>query len=114
MKEKPVREMDSILIRVPDGVKEKLTLRARANGRSLNQELVSLISALLDIPDEMALRELETQREELAREERDAKARLTAIQRKQTALNEEIMSIYQILENARKTEKARKARKKPD
>lgn len=35
---KPVRDMDTILVRLPDGVKERIAQRARANGRSMGAE----------------------------------------------------------------------------
>jgi len=40
---KPVREQDTLLVRVPDGIKDRIAQRARANGRSMSAEAAAIL-----------------------------------------------------------------------
>ena len=71
--EKPIRYMDSILVRMPDGMKDRLAQRARANGRSMNAELVAIISESLEEVDALGVRRL---REKLQRIEMQIEAKV--------------------------------------
>lgn len=39
----PSRELDKVIIRLPDGLKERIRRVAEENGRSVNSELVTLL-----------------------------------------------------------------------
>lgn len=39
----PSRELDKVIIRLPDGLKERIRRIAEENGRSVNSELVTLL-----------------------------------------------------------------------
>ncbi|HEX7854441.1 MAG TPA: Arc family DNA-binding protein [Sphingobium sp.] len=93
-KSKPVREMDAIMIRVPDGMKEQIAQRASANGRSLSAEIVAILAQELGGTDVMTLRSLERVRKDLMKEEAEAKQRLDAVQRRSMAINQQIMEIH--------------------
>ena len=43
MYEKPVREHDKFMLRLPDGLRERIARAAKGNRRSMNQEIVSLL-----------------------------------------------------------------------
>ncbi|MCG3470824.1 Arc family DNA-binding protein [Xenorhabdus bovienii] len=45
---KKVRDISPYSIRMPDELKEKLTDRAKKNGRSLNSEMVMILQAAVD------------------------------------------------------------------
>lgn len=57
--DKPIREMDTIMIRVPDGMKNRVAERARANGRSMGSEVLSILEAAMDEAGSTRIRELE-------------------------------------------------------
>lgn len=40
MREKPVREQDKFMLRLPDGMREQIASEAKNNGRSMNTEIV--------------------------------------------------------------------------
>lgn len=92
-REKPIREMDSVLIRVPDGIKERLVNQAKANGRSMNAELVALITKALDEPDEMEYRALREERRALMRAEEDTVRSLHAIRDKRRSVDQALRSM---------------------
>ncbi|HBS7886127.1 TPA: Arc family DNA-binding protein [Klebsiella pneumoniae] len=43
MSDKPVREYDKFMLRFPDGMRDAIAERAKANGRSMNSEIVSIL-----------------------------------------------------------------------
>lgn len=43
MSEKPVREYDKFMLRFPDGMRDAVSERAKANGRSMNAEIIQMI-----------------------------------------------------------------------
>ncbi|MDE1484302.1 Arc family DNA-binding protein [Xenorhabdus bovienii] len=45
---KKIREISPYSIRMPDELKEKLTKRAKKNGRSLNSEMVMILQSAVD------------------------------------------------------------------
>ncbi len=47
----PSRYLDKIVVRLPDGLKERIKAAADANKRSVNQELVSTLEAAYPEPD---------------------------------------------------------------
>ncbi|MEX9565397.1 Arc family DNA-binding protein [Morganella morganii] len=46
-----IRDIAPYTIRMPEGMKEKLTARAKANGRSLNSEMVMTLQESLERAD---------------------------------------------------------------
>lgn len=44
---KSIREHDRFIVRLPDGMKEALARRAKANGRSMNSEIVEILARAL-------------------------------------------------------------------
>ena len=43
MTEKPVRDHDKFMLRMPDGLRERIAGSARVNGRSMNSEIVATL-----------------------------------------------------------------------
>ena len=89
--DKPVREMDTILIRVPDGMKKRVAERARANGRSMSSEVLSILETAMDEAGSARMRELEALCKELEIEEITLRARLSEIVERQEAAASELM-----------------------
>lgn len=44
MSEKQVRDYDKFMLRFPDGMRDAIAERAKANGRSMNSEIIEIIS----------------------------------------------------------------------
>lgn len=60
--EKNVRDWDRIILRVPDGMRERLQARAAGNHRSMNAEILAIIGAALDTPESLRAIQTEVQR----------------------------------------------------
>lgn len=43
MTEKPVREHDKFMLRLPDGLRDRIAAYAKAHGRSMNSEIVATL-----------------------------------------------------------------------
>lgn len=48
MSEKQVRDYDKFMLRFPDGMRDAIAERAKANGRSMNSEIVQILQDALD------------------------------------------------------------------
>lgn len=48
MAEKQVRDYDKFMLRFPDGMRDAIAERAKANGRSMNSEIVQILQDALD------------------------------------------------------------------
>lgn len=48
MSDKQVRDYDKFMLRFPDGMREAIAERAKANGRSMNSEIVNIIQDVID------------------------------------------------------------------
>lgn len=51
MSEKPVKDYDKFVLRMPDGMRDALAERAKANGRSMNSETLVILSDALFFKD---------------------------------------------------------------
>ena len=51
MSSKPTRDAETLLIRMPDGLKQRIAEHARANGRSMNADIVSTLATVVGQPD---------------------------------------------------------------
>ncbi|MBM7046624.1 Arc family DNA-binding protein [Rhizobium lusitanum] len=49
----PSRALDKIIIRVPDGLRERIQRAAAKNGRSVNAELVTLLERTYPLPSKL-------------------------------------------------------------
>lgn len=58
MSEKPVREYDKFMLRFPDGMRDAIAERAKANGRSMNSEIVQMLTDTL-VKDEIFAGEID-------------------------------------------------------
>lgn len=87
---KPVREMDTIITRLPDGMKDRLAQRARISGRSMNSEVLSIIERALDEPSEVRFQELESVLEDINREGAELDARQEKLNARHTAARAEL------------------------
>lgn len=47
MSEKQVRDYDKFMVRFPDGMRDAIAERAKANGRSMNSEIVQILEDAL-------------------------------------------------------------------
>ncbi|EHM44101.1 Arc family DNA-binding protein [Hafnia alvei] len=48
MSEKQVRDYDKFMLRFPDGMRDAIAERAKANGRSMNSEIVQILQDALE------------------------------------------------------------------
>ena len=48
MSDRPAKELDKIMVRLPDGMRDRLTALAKENKRSVNAEVVARLEASLD------------------------------------------------------------------
>ncbi|WP_350326581.1 Arc family DNA-binding protein [Pectobacterium aroidearum] len=48
MSEKQVRDYDKFMLRFPDGMRDAIAERAKANGRSMNSEIVQILQDAID------------------------------------------------------------------
>lgn len=84
MSEKPIREYDRFIVRLPDGMRHRLAKRAKATGRSMNAEVVEILDRALSEPSMHDVFDLAKSGLKLKRElEEDAQA----IKRKQHDLD---------------------------
>ena len=88
--EKNVRDMDRILLRVPDGLKSRLHQRSKANGRSMNSEIVSILTSVLDAPDEMGLRALREESRAIEAQIEETRYAITALRERREKIRMEI------------------------
>ncbi|TNE38320.1 MAG: Arc family DNA-binding protein [Sphingomonadales bacterium] len=95
MTDKPIREYDRFILRLPDGMREKLQARATLNDRSMNSEVTAILAEALGVADEISLRELKDASKILEREEKVLKGELAQVQERRMAINEQMMRIYQ-------------------
>lgn len=51
MAEKQVKDYEKFVVRFPDGMRDAVAERAKENGRSMNSEIVDMISNALSQPD---------------------------------------------------------------
>lgn len=65
--EKPVRDRDTILVRLPDGLKERIAELGRANGRSMGAEAAALLEKAIGNPTSTDLHLLWKEADEVRR-----------------------------------------------
>ncbi|MFG1421738.1 Arc family DNA-binding protein [Roseixanthobacter liquoris] len=63
VEETPVREYDKFMLRMPEGMRDRIAREAKSNGRSMNAELIARIEKTLE--DDTALAKLTDRVEEL-------------------------------------------------
>lgn len=88
--EKPIREMDTILVRVPDGLKQRIARRARSNGRSMSAEVLDILERTLRFSSTSRVRRLEEALETLELQAKAHESSLHEIRAKWTAVDEEL------------------------
>lgn len=86
----PSRTADRIIIRLPDGMREKLRSRAEANGRSMTAEVVATLSLALGDVEAQKLDELREQLAMLDTRMRHTAAELDDIAQRKSHLLTEI------------------------
>ncbi|MFG1184329.1 Arc family DNA-binding protein [Xanthobacter aminoxidans] len=84
--ETPVRDFDKFMLRMPEGMRDRITREAKANGRSMNAELIARIEKTLE--DDSALVKLTDRVQEL---EADFEKRLQDIELKLYDVIEHVM-----------------------
>lgn len=50
MSEKQVKDYDKFMLRFPDGMRDAIAERAKANGRSMNSEIIQILQDAIDGP----------------------------------------------------------------
>lgn len=50
MSDKQVRDYDKFMLRLPEGMRDSIAERAKRNGRSMNSEIVEMISSSFHVP----------------------------------------------------------------
>lgn len=61
---RPAREQDRFIVRMPDGMRDLIASRAKANYRSMNSEIVAMLMQVLGNPDELEINDLEARLEQ--------------------------------------------------
>lgn len=89
--EKPIREMDTILVRVPDGMKKRVVERARANGRSISAEVLDILENAMEEAGSARMRELESIIKTVTAEQEALQARLHELHGRREAAREELI-----------------------
>jgi len=51
MADKPVKDYDKFMLRFPDGMRDAVAERAKANGRSMNSEIIHIIEDSFKVQD---------------------------------------------------------------
>lgn len=74
--ETPVRDFEKFMLRMPEGMRDRISREAKANGRSMNAELIARIEKTLE--DDTALEKLADRVEEL---EADLEKRLQELEK---------------------------------
>ncbi|AJI88303.1 arc-like DNA binding domain protein [Yersinia rochesterensis] len=54
MAEKQVKDYEKFVVRFPDGMRDAIAERAKANGRSMNSEIVQILEDSLEIEKEVS------------------------------------------------------------
>lgn len=88
--EKPIREYERLVLRVPDGLRDVLARRAAGNGRSANAEAVAILSDALGSADPVAMKMLHERRQALLSQEQAIKRQLAELQDALSAVHVEI------------------------
>src|SRR3546814_18046536 len=61
----PSRAADKIIIRLPDGMRDRLHARAENNGRSMTAEVVAMLQQVMDDPDSLRMVEIRNELDSL-------------------------------------------------
>lgn len=61
MSEKQVRDYDKFMLRFPDGMRDAIAERAKANGRSMNSEIIQIIQDALHVYTDEELNAIATE-----------------------------------------------------
>jgi len=91
MSEKPIREYDRFILRLPDGLRERLASRAKANERSMNAEVIQILEEGMNETSTARIRELEDILRGIERDEQLLRARLDEIRVRKEAAKDELM-----------------------
>lgn len=87
---KNVRDWDRILLRVPDGFKERLVRRATVNRRPLNTEIMLMLEQVLDRPSHSDLEVLANEGMRLSHELATSRIHQEAMEYRLKAVHEEL------------------------
>lgn len=87
---KAAKDRDRLIVRVPDGMKERVERRAQANGRSVNSEIVEMLEYALGRTPQTQLDKLTHEYRVLLLEMDEAKARASAAQDRLWAIQDQI------------------------
>lgn len=90
MTEKPIREYDRFILRLPDGMREQIVTRAKAHNRSMNAEILTILTAYLDEPGDFEVNAL-------LKELRQIQVQLNAASEMVNALTTRKQSLVEIL-----------------
>lgn len=102
--EKPIREMDTILVRVPDGMKKRVVERARANGRSISAEVLGILENAMEESGSARMRELEQIIKTITAEQDALNNRLHDLRERREAAREELIR-HQMVRKVRERKK---------
>lgn len=58
MSKTPLQPQDKFIVRLPDGLRDRIAELAKANGRSMNSEIVQRLQASLEVGDDGACVEI--------------------------------------------------------
>lgn len=86
----PSRTADKIIIRLPDGMRDRLHQRAEANGRSMTAEVVGMLEQVLEEPTEQEMGAMAHEAMRVVKELEYAQERVAASQSRLQTLREEI------------------------
>jgi plasmid stability protein len=95
---KPVREWDTILVRVPDGLKDQIAQRARVNGRSAGAEAAAMLEEALQNPDEVGFIKLSAEVIRMRYEVSKAEVSLQAARERLQMLEEQLRASVPLID----------------
>lgn len=93
MTEKPIREYDRFILRLPDGMREKLQESAKAHNRSMNSEVIDLLQSALENTTDRLIRLMTDDHARLMMRVKEAEAELNELKSKAAWLSLQLKHI---------------------
>lgn len=105
MSEKQVRDYDKFMLRFPDGMRDAIAERAKANGRSMNSEIVQILEDALEGPIYVNFSKIKKDYDQKSPSERDVYLKKLEREHPKTALilkasEEHMMTLLRILSDS--------------
>lgn len=86
----PSRTLDKFVLRLPDGMRDRLAVRAEVHNRSMNAEIIQMLSSVLDVPAAVELRTRGEEWTSVSKELQLALKLVTSLSKRQRAIELEM------------------------